>query len=177
MAEPEPDQNEQKVSMNDIVAYNAAGDEPAPQVAQVDLFSRLRELQHPAKAVPEGVSVPGRSKVKLAVAGLLGIVILGGAAFAALQFSQPKRTAVTSPTVSPKATPKPSARPTRTPTPRPRPIPPPASAPASTYTVQPGDTLITIGEKLKKDWRAIAAANGDIRDPNLIHPGQVLKIP
>lgn len=45
-----------------------------------------------------------------------------------------------------------------------------------TYTVQPGDTLSAIGSRFGVDYKAIAAANG-ISNPNLIFPGQVLRIP
>lgn len=58
---------------------------------------------------------------------------------------------------------------------------PNAGAPASggssgTYTVQSGDCLSAIGEKLGVDWTAIASANG-IGSPYTIYPGQVLTIP
>lgn len=57
------------------------------------------------------------------------------------------------------------------------------SAPASgsTYTVVPGDCLWRIAQNLLGDpslWPSIYEANRDIIDnPNLIYPGQVLKIP
>lgn len=44
-----------------------------------------------------------------------------------------------------------------------------------TYTVKAGDTLSEIGEKFGVSYKKIAADNG-ISDPNLIYPGQVLKI-
>jgi len=58
----------------------------------------------------------------------------------------------------------------------------PASAPASrTYTVAAGDSLSKIAQRELGDasrWRAIYDANRDtIKDPDLIHPGQVLKMP
>jgi nucleoid-associated protein YgaU len=50
-----------------------------------------------------------------------------------------------------------------------------------TYTVQPGDTLSHIAQKhygKASHWHAIFAANRDqIDNPDLIHPGQVLKLP
>ncbi len=57
-----------------------------------------------------------------------------------------------------------------------------ADAPASrTYTVVAGDSLSKIAQRELGDasrWRAIHEANRDtIKDPDLIHPGQVLKIP
>ena len=52
-----------------------------------------------------------------------------------------------------------------------------AEAPAErTYTVQPGDTLWGIAERYGTTVSALAAANG-IRNPSLIYPGQVLRIP
>lgn len=45
-----------------------------------------------------------------------------------------------------------------------------------TYTVVPGDSLSAIGGRFGVSWQAIQAANG-IGNPNLIYPGQVLRIP
>lgn len=55
------------------------------------------------------------------------------------------------------------------------------SAPKSTnsytkYTVKAGDTLAAIGTRYDVSWKSIASLNG-IKDPNLIHVGDVLKIP
>jgi nucleoid-associated protein YgaU len=61
--------------------------------------------------------------------------------------------------------------------------PPAAGAPAqeSTYTVVSGDNLSKIAKHYYGDanqWRRIWEANRDqIKNPDLIHPGQVLKIP
>ena len=63
-----------------------------------------------------------------------------------------------------------------------------AAAPATgnqerevTYTVQKGDSLSKIAREKYGDgakWKAIFEANRDqITNPDLIHPGQVLKIP
>ena len=50
-----------------------------------------------------------------------------------------------------------------------------------TYVVQKGDSLSKIAKKEygdAGDWRKIFEANRDlIKDPDLIHPGQTLKIP
>jgi len=50
-----------------------------------------------------------------------------------------------------------------------------------TYTVMKGDSLSKIAKALMGDaqkWRFIYAANKDtIKNPDLIYPGQVLKIP
>ncbi len=49
---------------------------------------------------------------------------------------------------------------------------------ANTYTVEPGDNLSKIGAKYGVTWKAIFDANRDIlNNPDLIHPGQELKIP
>lgn len=52
---------------------------------------------------------------------------------------------------------------------------------AATYTVKSGDSLSAIAKREYGDaseWRRIFEANRDqIKDPDLIHPGQELKIP
>lgn len=49
---------------------------------------------------------------------------------------------------------------------------------SNTYTVQAGDNLSKIGAKYGITWNAIFEANRDIiSNPDLIHPGQELKIP
>jgi nucleoid-associated protein YgaU len=60
--------------------------------------------------------------------------------------------------------------------------PPPAPAQSSrTYTVVAGDSLSKIAKREYGDaqkWKVIFEANRDqIKDPDLIHPGQTLKIP
>ena len=58
---------------------------------------------------------------------------------------------------------------------------PSTKAPPNTYTVQKGDSLSKIAKQQygdAKKWKAIFEANRDqITNPDLIHPGQVLKIP
>lgn len=58
------------------------------------------------------------------------------------------------------------------------PVPPPPvpPIPGTTYVVQYGDTLYSIGLKYGVSWVQIAEANG-IVNPNQIYAGQVLKIP
>jgi len=55
------------------------------------------------------------------------------------------------------------------------------SAPEATdtvYTVQAGDSLSKIGSHYGVSWQAIHEANKDqISNPDVIHPGQQLKIP
>ena len=59
--------------------------------------------------------------------------------------------------------------------------PAPAQPAARTYTVAAGDSLSKIAKSVygdAKQWRKIFEANKDqIKNPDLIHPGQVLKIP
>jgi nucleoid-associated protein YgaU len=61
------------------------------------------------------------------------------------------------------------------------PSPAPAQGAGRTYTVVKGDTLSKIAKDMYGDankWRKIYEANTDIlKNPDLIHPGQVLKIP
>jgi len=50
-----------------------------------------------------------------------------------------------------------------------------------TYVVKPGDSLSKIAQHVygnMNDWRKIYDANRDIiKDPDLIHPGQTLRLP
>jgi nucleoid-associated protein YgaU len=64
----------------------------------------------------------------------------------------------------------------------PAPAPPPVSAPAErVYVVVSGDSLSKISKQYYGDanqWRKIYEANRDqIKNPDLIHPGQKLIIP
>ena len=51
-----------------------------------------------------------------------------------------------------------------------------SSGGGGSYTVQPGDTLYSIGNRYGTTWQAIAGANG-INDPRQLRTGQVLVIP
>ena len=55
------------------------------------------------------------------------------------------------------------------------PATPASAASESTYTVRAGDTLSGIAAKFGTSYQAVAALNG-IANPNIIHPGQVLKV-
>lgn len=50
------------------------------------------------------------------------------------------------------------------------------SSGTTTYTVKAGDTLSAIGKRYGVSWKDIASLN-KIKNPNLIYPGQVFKIP
>ena len=56
-----------------------------------------------------------------------------------------------------------------------------AKSAEQTYTVKKGDSLSKIAKRVYGDaqqWRKIHEANRDvIENPDLIHPGQVLKLP
>jgi nucleoid-associated protein YgaU len=58
---------------------------------------------------------------------------------------------------------------------------PSSDAQGQTYTVKKGDSLSKIAKRVYGDaqqWRKIHEANRDIIDnPDLIYPGQVLKLP
>jgi molybdate transport system substrate-binding protein len=45
------------------------------------------------------------------------------------------------------------------------------------YTVQPGDTMFIIAQRLGIDLDALIAANPQIENPDLIYPGQVINVP
>lgn len=60
------------------------------------------------------------------------------------------------------------------PTPPPKPTPP--SADYITYVVQSGDTLSEIAERYGTTYQTLASLN-QISNPNLIHPGQTIRIP
>lgn len=62
-----------------------------------------------------------------------------------------------------------------TPAPTPTPAPAPSTPTVQTYTVAKGDTLSAIAKRYGTTYQKIAADN-NIPNPNLIHPGQVLKI-
>jgi nucleoid-associated protein YgaU len=54
--------------------------------------------------------------------------------------------------------------------------PKPSAPQLRTHKVVSGDTLSAIGHTFGVDWREIAKLNG-IKNPDLIYPGQVFKIP
>lgn len=60
------------------------------------------------------------------------------------------------------------------PAPPPKPTPPPANY--ITYVVQPGDTLSEIAVRYGTTYQQLAALN-NISNPDLIHPGQTIRIP
>ena len=66
-----------------------------------------------------------------------------------------------------------------TPTPIPEPTPEPIPEPVEyvDYTVKKGDTLNAIAKKYNVTLSAIMAVNPQIKDPNKIYVGQVIKIP
>lgn len=59
----------------------------------------------------------------------------------------------------------------------PSPVPQPPSGAVSSYTVLPGDTLKKIAERFNTTWQDILRVNPQIKNANLIYPGQVISIP
>jgi LysM repeat protein len=60
-----------------------------------------------------------------------------------------------------------------------QPSPTPSSGPAAsgTYRVRAGDTLASIARRYGVSLSALASANRNLRNPNLLRPGMVLRIP
>ncbi|WP_253944772.1 5'-nucleotidase C-terminal domain-containing protein [Paenibacillus sp. NEAU-GSW1] len=77
------------------------------------------------------------------------------------------------PEVKPKPEPKPETGPK--PEPKPETKPKPESKP-SVYIVKKGDTLWAIAKKFGTTWQTLRDLNG-IKNPDLIYPGQVIKLP
>lgn len=88
--------------------------------------------------------------------------------------AQASPSAVVSPSIS--ASPSATATPRPTPSRTPKPSPTATLGSGETYTVQPGDTMSSIAVRFGTTVKKLSALNG-IKDPSLIHPGQVLKIP
>jgi LysM repeat protein len=63
------------------------------------------------------------------------------------------------------------------------PAPAPQPAPAATpdlfthYVVQPGDTLTHIAASFNLPWSSLWSANPEITNPDVIHVGQLLRLP
>ena len=64
---------------------------------------------------------------------------------------------------------------TSVPSTAPAPTPAPANPPAGTYTVRKGDTLGAIASRYGTTYQYLAQING-IANPNLIFPGQIIKL-
>lgn len=187
----------ESVTMPDIAGWNAEASEPTPPpkgyFPPVDLIGAWQRASGPPPPPPqtataatadqpaEGLHLPvsNRLLVVLTALGAIVVIGLGSSYYLFFRGGQPETrpVAVSTPRSTPSSSYRPSPRPSYRPSPRPVQPPPPTQPGQRTYTVVAGDTLITIGERFNVDWHAIAAANGEIADPNLILPGQVLKIP
>lgn len=93
----------------------------------------------------------------------------------------PKGSLPPEPTPAPSPTPPPSPTPAPTDTPTPEPSTndlPPALVEAAGYAhvVQPGETLLRIGQNFGADWRLVAALN-NLPNPDRLSIGQQLTIP
>lgn len=133
--------------------------------------------------------------VLLSVAALAG----GGPTAAAAPSAPPASTLLTRIDLPPE--PAPATAPTegaailhRLPAPGPQPAPAPAEAvpdPPTTHLVEPGDHLWSISEarlaqqlgrppsdaELAPYWAQVVAANPQLADPDLIHPGETVNVP
>ncbi|MCL6552709.1 MAG: LysM peptidoglycan-binding domain-containing protein [Firmicutes bacterium] len=120
----------------------------------------------PVGAVPSAIMLYGSVAVLLITALLQAVPFVYGLFGVAPPVSGPPvlATPVPAATVVAPAGAGPTATPTATPG-----IP-------DEYTVQPGDTLRGIAQRFNVTPEALIELNG-IEDPNLIQPGQVLKIP
>jgi 2',3'-cyclic-nucleotide 2'-phosphodiesterase (5'-nucleotidase family) len=72
---------------------------------------------------------------------------------------------------APKPEPKPVPKPEPKPEPKPKPEPP-----AAVYTVKKGDTLWGIAKKYGTTWQVLRDIN-KLKNPDLIYPGQKIKLP
>jgi LysM repeat protein len=139
--------------------------------------------------------------VALAFTSIRGGLALPGASASAVAVGSPSPT-VASPLPTPSASPSPSPSPTATPSASPSPSPTPtatasasqspsASLPAAyaglkpcpdqpdcyRYRVRPGDSLTGIAAKFGITLVALKAANPEIKNPSLLHVGDVIRIP
>lgn len=135
--------------------------------------SGLRVLALAAVAVVVlGVAIVlGQGLISGPLAGLIGGA---GTTPTPTATASPTASAQPTPEATPQATPSPTAEPTPTPTPRPTATPAPAFR---NYTVKSGDTLYSIAKQFKVTIASIRALNPSVKDTNIIHVGQVLKIP
>lgn len=194
-APPLPDTSQMmKINLFDRLAEaQATTTHPSTKSGQPATIAATSPSEAPPEASEEAVvaadpaaATPASGARRLVLGLLAAVLLIGLGTGGYLAYHSQRKAPVAVTTPESKASPTPTLRPSRRPSPSPfsRPSPKPSApapqppAPASkTYTVQNGDTLITIGDKLHKDWHAIAAANNNIHDPNFISPGQVLKIP
>lgn len=144
------------VQPGDLVIYNGAG-----HVAIYIGGGQIIEAPRPGKPVQ---TAPWRSGWY--ATNFVGVVRPSGAS-AVVQPAPPKQKAAPVRPVAPKRQEAAPVRPVA-----------PAKTPGR-YTVRPGDTLSEIAEARGfSDWRVLHAANQDkVYDPDLIFPGQVLRIP
>ena len=163
-----------------IEAYGAGGrpDRQGPFVSTAPVV-----LEGP------GMSLPSEGTARRLAAPVTVIVV--GAALAALVLSRgplapgtsgiagggpsatPAATAHATPASTPAATPAATSAPTARPTASPQPSVTPRP---QTYTVKKGDTLSAIAARTGTTVQELAALN-NIKNPSLIHVGQVLKLP
>jgi LysM repeat protein len=112
----------------------------------------------------------------------------------ALATASPTPSPSPAPTASPSPTPSPSPAPTASPSPSPAPTASPSPSPSLPaayqglkpcpgspacylYRVHAGDSLTAIALRFGITLQALKAANPSIKDPSLLHVGDILRIP
>jgi len=173
-----------------LAARSSEAVTPAPAGRRRFVATTPVVVERARQGVAGGLVLPrGRG---LRIAGAL-VVIAAVVAFAAARWpfgsvgtgtASPSPTAASVASPTPRVTPAPTSAATATPvptpaasrTPRPTRSPKPTAAAARTYTVKSGDTLSAIAARFGTTVQAIVKLNG-IKNPSLIRPGQVLKIP
>ena len=181
----------------------AAASVTPPVPVRPIIRSRRRSGARPARSRPTPLFVAGGILAVAVVAVLVFTTLRGGIslpsqapgsapASVALTTASPTLSPTTSPSPTPTAslTPSPSPTPTASPSPSPTPSPSP-SLPAAyqglrpcpdspacyLYRVHAGDSLTAIAIRFGVSLQALKAANPAIKDPSLLHVGDILRIP
>lgn len=105
----------------------------------------------------------------------ISVVILTVAVFLGLNLSEAQELPTFTPTLTPTSTVTPTPTFTPSPTMTPTPLPTPTPVPPQAYTVQAGDTLLTIADDFNMTVEELRAYNG--LDSDIIVEGQTLQIP
>jgi LysM repeat protein len=159
----------------------ARGDIPSLQVGNLSI---LLPVTAPDDSILPLVPTPevGQAPLDLATsAPITGTIVPSATAVPSLTptlQATATQTATLEPTAAPTATPEPTTTPE--PTPEPTAVPTAAPAPASqrTYTVQPGDTLLSIARDFNTTVTAIVEANNlTPQQADSLRVGQKLVIP
>jgi LysM repeat protein len=169
----------------------ARSDIPSLQIGNLSILLPVTAADNstpqPAPAPPAEQLPPDMAtNAPLTATAVLSATALPTATAVLTPTALPSPTTVVSPTATQTATAEPTAEPTATATPEPTAVPPtavpPTAAPAPpaqrTYTVQPGDTLLSIARQFNTTVSAIVKANNlTPEQADSLHVGQKLVIP